>query len=378
MVYCFNFLNFHIKRIQLEIDRAKEIGAFIYYDEENDIFLDMDNREVNVEGLDVVPVSGLLQLPKMIEALSKQGASIPNSYDDILMIEDWYKYIETNRNLVPFKGKNLEDDTFLSYLIETFGDQNEVFLKTVKKDFNGIVKVADLINKDSDLRQAFSYHLEDDFIISNKVNIDKDNLGPLEYRAFIMNNRIMNISRITDEVYHSIPVDVLKYYQSILKELPSDFPYSYVLDVFSHDGVFDILEFNPIEGSGKYLYNSIFEYSNDLTHKIIENIPVERDKDNLNYGPFEDKSPSTTDTLENSFAKDYSDIKRFGERIEGTMFIHGLPSDTKINIREIFENSRPLLSDDEIVVDFHEEQVDVEQIIREANERESKIFTKKK
>ena len=160
-----------------------------------------------------------------------------------------------------------------------------------------------------------------------------------------MNNKIMNISRITDQIYHNISDEVLTFYQHVMKELPSDFPYSYVLDVFSHDGNLDILEFNPIETSGKYLYNTVFKYSEDLLHHNLENIPIEKENVELHYGPIELKTPSTTTNKLNSFAKDYNDVKSFGTRINGFAFVDGLPAGTKLDLYSIFQNSKIISSD---------------------------------
>lgn len=345
MVYCFCFLKGPNERLQREIERAQIEGEFIYYDEDKDIFLDMNNQEVSVSSLDIIPISGIFQLPKMIEALSKNGALIPNSYQQILEIFNWYQYVETNRDIIPFKGKDLEDKAFLTYLIELFHHQDEVFLKTVNKDFHGIVKLSDLIDEDSQLRRTFSYHQDDSFILSNKVNVDSDDKSKLEYRAFILNNRIMNISRTTEKFYHTIPSEVLEYYNQVLANLDEDFPYSYVLDVFSHDGELDILEFNPIECSGKFLYNTIFQYSDDLLHQEIENIPMEKKYYNPRYGSFENLNPSTSTNVSNSFAKDYQDIKMFGKRFDGYVHFYGdVPEGCKIDL-EAFEG---VISDDDL------------------------------
>lgn len=338
MLYCFNYSNISIPRVQREIDRAKKDNSFLYYDSDKDIFLDKDDIEVSVSGLSIIPVSGVLQLPKLVNALTKNGALIPNSLEDIHDVEDWYYFIETNRSITPFTGKMLDDDDFLTYIIDYYYGHDQLFLKTKKKDFNGIIKIEDLINPKSDLRKAFSYHLDDEFFLSEKVNIDSDELGNIEYRGFILNNQIMNISRISDCTYHQIPQDVIDYFYEVMETLPNDFPYSYVLDIFSYDSQYDILEFNPIEASGKYLYNSIFYFSNDLTHQDIENVPIEKDRSELTYEVVEHKEPSTIVDHNNTFAKDYSDIQKYDEPINGFFHISGLKPGTKISISELMSN----------------------------------------
>ena len=346
MLYCFNDKNFdNLPRTNREIAYALEHNCFIYYDEKTNVFKDYNDNIVEVNGIKVIPSSFVLQLPNMINALIKNGAIIPNTLEDINKVEEWYNYFETQRLILPFTGKDLKDPEFLSYIYEVFSKNPEVFLKTKKKDFNGIIDLTELFDKDSDLRKAISYHEDEEFILSEKVEVNQDELGQEEYRAFIYKNRIMNISRITDSTYHHIPEDLIEYIYSILERRPLSFPSTFVLDIFSYQHLYDILEMNPFEASGKYLYNSIFSFSEDLTHQNIEHIPEEKDKSEVSYDIEENLIPSTLKRVQGTFAKDYDDIKRFGDRVDGFVHIHGLPSGVKIDLNELFKNA-VLMEDD--------------------------------
>lgn len=348
MLYCFNDKNFdNLPRTNREIAYALAHNSFIYYDENENVFKDYNDNIVDVNGIKVIPSSFVLQLPNMINALIKNGAIIPNTLEDINKVEEWYNYFETQRLIVPFTGKDLQDPEFLSYLYEVFNRNPEVFLKTKKKDFNGIIDLTELFDKNSDLRKAISYHEDEEFILSEKVEVNQDELGQEEYRVFIYKNRIMNISRITDSTYHQIPEDLIEYIYSVLERRPSNFPSTFVLDIFSYQHLYDILEMNPFEASGKYLYNSIFSFSEDLTHQDIEQLPEEKDKSKVSYDKEEKLVPSTLKKVQGSFAKDYDDIKRYGKRIEGFVHVYGLPEGIKINIDELFNNAT-LFSDDDL------------------------------
>lgn len=382
MIYCFNFSKVSIPSVQREIDRAKKEDSFLYYDSKKKNFLDQDGRVVSVDGLSVMPVSGVLQLPDMIRALSDGNACIPNTLEEIDQVENWYHFIEPNRNIISFLGKDLQEDSFLTYLIEFYHGQDEVFLKTKKKDFNGVVKLEDLLNSESDLRKAFSYHLEDEFLLSNKVSIDSDEFGSIEYRGFVLNNRIMNVSRILDSTYHYIPQEVIDYFYQVIDSLPNDFPYSYVLDVFSHDHQYDILEFNPIETSGKYLYNSIFDFSDDLLHQDIENVSEEKDKSELSYSVTEHKIPSTVTEINHTFAKDYSDIQQFGQPMEGFIHVNGLKPGQKIDIGALLtssdiHDSEPL-SDEDLFATEQSTPDDSDDYSQLFNQIKAKMKVKKK
>lgn len=346
MYYCFNGKEFSdVPRTNREIAYAVSKNAFIYYDENEDEFKDYQDNIVDVNGIRVIPSSFVLQLPSMIKALQRQGAIIPNTLEDISKVEEWYKYLETQRLIISFEGKDLHDPEFLNYVYQVFQNNPEVFLKTKNKDFNGIIDLEDLINEESDLRKAFSYHEDEEFILSEKVEVNQDEIGQEEYRIFIYKNRIMNISRITDSTYHQIPEDLIEYVYRVIESKPKSFPTTFVLDVFSYQHMYDILELNPFEASGKYLYNSIFSFNDDLTHQDIENIPAEKDSQEVSYTPEEHLKPSTLTKVQGTFAKDYSDIQRFGKRVDGFVHIFGLPEGIKIDLDSLFSDKSLIQSD---------------------------------
>lgn len=339
MLYCFNAKHFsNNERTNKEIEYAISKKVFIYYDEEEKVFKDENDNQIDVRNKEVFPVSFVLQLPELIEALTNNGAIIPNTKEQISMVEEWYNHIVTQRNMISFTGDMLNDPEFLNYIYEVFGQNPEVFLKTAKKDFNGLIDLTELYDEESDLRKAFKYHEDEEFILSEKVEVNQDEIGQEEYRIFIYKGRIMNISRITDTIYHTIPDTLIEYVEEVLSRLPKNFPRTFVLDVFSYGHMYDVLECNPIEASGRYLYNTVFSISNDLTHTNIESIPEEKDPSKVSYSSKEEMKPSTLVKVQGTFAKDYDDIKRYGKRVEGFVHIFGLPEGVKINLDELFSS----------------------------------------
>ncbi len=346
MYYCFNAKEFDDKqRTNREIAYAVEHKCFIYYDEDEDVFKDYNDNIIDVSNKQVIPASFIMQLPSMIEALQNKGAIIPNTLEEIRKVEEWYKYFETQRLTLHFTGADLNNQEFLNYLYEVFQNNPEVFLKTKKKDFNGVIDLSELFDKESDLRKAFTYHEDEEFILSEKVDVNTDEIGRQEYRIFVFKNRIMNISRITDRTYHQIPIEVLEYAERIISGKPLDFPSTFVLDIFSYQNMYDILEMNPFEASGRYLYNSIFSFSADLTHHVIETIPEEKDSSEVSYEAEEDLTPSTLKKVQGTFEKDYEDIKRYGKRVEGFVHIFGLPDGVKIDLDALFSSGNTIRSD---------------------------------
>ena len=333
MLYCFNAKQFDDnERTNKEIEYAISKKLFIYYDEKEDVFKDENDNIVDVHNKEVFPVSFIFQLPSLIKALTDNGAIIPNTQEQIHMVEEWYNHIVTKRNMISFTGSMLNDPELLTYIYEVFGTNPEVFLKTAKKDYNGIIDLTELYEEESDLRKAIKLHEDEEFILSEKVEVNEDEIGQEEYRIFIYQGRIMNISRITDTVYHTIPESLIEYVEELLTRIPHNFPKSFVLDIFSYQHMYDVLECNPIEASGRYLYNSVFSLSEDLTHTNIERIPEEKDSTKVSYSTKETMKPSTLVKVQGSFAKDYDDIKRYGKRVEGFVHIYGLPEGIKIDL----------------------------------------------
>lgn len=346
MLYCFNDKSFaEHPRTNREIAYAVKNNCFIYFDEETSLFKDINDNVININGQEVIPVSFVRQLPTLIKALTSHNAIIPNSYEQIIKVEEWYNYIETKRLIVPFMGSWLNDQEFLQYLYEVFKSNPEVFLKTKNKDFNGVIDLSELFDEESDLRKAFKYHEDEEFILSEKVEINEDAIGKEEYRIFVYKNRIMNISRITDTTYHQIPETLIEYVCHVLESIPSDFPTTFVLDIFSYQHMYDVLELNPFEAAGKYLYNSVFAFPEDLTHENITEIPEEKDSSKVSTEKEERLTPSTLKKVQGTFAKDYDDIKRYGDRVNGFVHIHGLPEGVKIDLNSIFSDISELQSD---------------------------------
>ena len=348
MLYCFNAKHFdNSERTNKEIEYAISKKIFIYYDEQAQVFKDENDNIVDVHNQEVFPVSFVFQLPTLIKALTDNGAIIPNTMEQIHMVEEWYDHLYTERNLISFRGDMINDLEFLYFLEEVFHRNPEVFLKTVKKDFNGLIDLSELFDEQSDLRRAFRYHEDEEFILSEKVEINEDEMGREEYRIFIYKGRIMNISRITDTTYHTVPDSLIEYVEELLTKIPRNFPRSFVLDVFSYGHMYDILECNPIEASGRYLYNSVFSISNDLTHSNIEAIPEEKDPSEVSYEPKEVMRPSTLVNIQGTFAKDYDDIKKYNQRVDGFVHIHGLPEGVKIDLASLLSSITNIKQDDE-------------------------------
>ena len=101
-----------------------------------------------------------------------------------------------------------------------------------------------------------------------------------EYRVFVIEGKIVSISRFTDYVFHKIEPSIYEKALKITSNLKG-FPSSYVIDFFEYEKngnkKFDVLGFTPSPASGTYLYNSIIDFcSNNILHENIYQISLEK------------------------------------------------------------------------------------------------------
>lgn len=268
----------------LESKYAKDLGVYIFYDEKKDIFLNKDGEEIDIQGIEMLPRTGVLEAHRLADAIDKHGGISVVNNDDYETTLNWPNYIRTKRQCVIMSGQEIIDSP--EKIIELFGTE-KVFFKTKDKNYSQVIDIEQLLNKQGNFYKALNNHANDDFIISDVVKIVEDEFGPLEYRGFVVDGRLLNVSRIHDFLMGSVPSFVLDKMEVTINSLKdSSFPNSYVVDLFVfEDGDkadVDVLECNPIISSGTYLYNSVFEQTADLEHKCpSKSIPIEK----IKYGP---------------------------------------------------------------------------------------------
>lgn len=323
--YCFSAT---FGSFEAEAKYAKDLGIYIFYDEDKDVFLDKDDNVIDLTGLEIMPRTGVLQAQRLVDAIYKNGGKCVVKKDDYEKTLNWPKYVKTKRNNIIMTGREIINCS--DKIVEMFG-VDRVFFKTKKKNYSQVLDIEKLISKEGSFYQALEKHKDDDFIISDVVDIAEDEFGPLEYRGYILDGELFNVSRINDYLMEKIPTKVIDMMQDVIKSVKdTDFPESFVLDVFvcnGEDGEYlDILECNPIVASGTYLYNSVFARTGSLEHDDpVKAIPKEK----IKYGPadeygFDVKTvgyPSICYKLPGGFAADLITFAMFGQASDGT-FIH--------------------------------------------------------
>lgn len=279
MLYCFDI---GLKTLdsdysEREMALSKINGNGILYDGDLKEFRDSNGNIFDITGKVIFPRTGVSQIYDMNDEIVKQGGIPIITNEQIDLVVDWPNYYTTDRKTQIFKGKDLINIDVVKNLEKEYG--KEIFIKTKDKNFNGVIPISLLKDDECAFYITLTHHLDEEFIISEKINILEDEYGKKEYRCFIVDNQVYNISRLTTEVLHKIDEDVLLKVQDIVEQMKDKFPKYYVVDLFEYekDGEvnIDVVEFNPIHASGLYLYNSCMEKSNDLLHSNLKNVSHE-------------------------------------------------------------------------------------------------------
>lgn len=319
ILYCFDI---EILEKWSYINKEKELTYHnqngILFDRKNKQFLNFYGKPVSIKGKIIFPRTGSTQIYEMNEEIIKQGGIPILSNDEIKQIDNWPQYYHGNRKIQIIKGKDLIDKSIIEEIKRKYG--TEIFLKTKEKNFSSVIPISLLQDPECVFYKTLLYHLDEEFIISEKMELVKDQYGTKEYRCFVQNHQVINISRLTDTILHQIDEKVFIYASKIVVELKGIFPSYYVLDIVEkwQDGriKFDIVEFNPIHCSGSYLYNSIMEQSLDILHNNIWNLPNEKkgDKQKFSLEGSMSECRSNLYDYRNGFASDLRSMYLIGSR----------------------------------------------------------------
>ncbi len=270
---------FYYQCTQEDVFRAQERGKLLLFDLRNNTFLSEHGKEVDITGKVIFPRSTITDAKLLLNAIEEKGGCGIMKLEDYDEVEYWFNKIQTRRKYKLTTLKELEKN--LDQYYEEFG--NEMFVKTVYKGFSGlchILSIGDIAVYSSDavrmkeeiskgkilvdsINVSVSSSIKDpnaEILVYKPVNIVMDNFGRREWRAFVVNNELLSLSRCSDE---QVPVEKYVYnmVRSLIAEVKGKMPASYVMDVFEYyEGdqiIFDILEFNPIISSGVYRNNDL-------------------------------------------------------------------------------------------------------------------------
>lgn len=306
-----------------------------YYDSISRQFYNRDNELISIKDQRVLVRASIPEILSIIEAIEVAGGIAINTKDDINIIKEWYKKINTFRKSIVVQGQDILESDEIKNKIKNMSFNGCFLLKSKDKDFSGIISTEELFNRDLGLLPALEFHKDDKFIISEPVEILNDQYGNLEYRIFVIDGEIRNISRNLFLTYHTIDLKVIEAAEQIINNIKkiSSFPKTFCLDLMAcvipntNIITYDIVEFNPLEATGSYLYNSVYnnfccsEEKQNLfpatakqnMESVNFNIPIYKLSKQISKNYNEPKDCMEQAYYKNGFSYQYQCAKKFGK-----------------------------------------------------------------
>lgn len=258
----------------------KNKDSICFYDPDYDIFFGIDLNPFDIKGKTIIPFCYSSVEQSLCKIIQEHGGIIPCGIEQVYDVEAWPNVYETQRKCEIIKGWELIDLNKLDEIEKVYGC--ELFLKTLSKNYSNKIETKQLRDNESLIYAVLQMYRDEEFIISEFVDIEEDEIGNKEYRVFVYDNKILSISRNTEFILHQVESEVYEVAKEVVEKVKcGKFPSSYVLDLVSYKDKndkkqIDVLEFNPICSSGKYLYNSVdYLPSEDILHEDITNIAME-------------------------------------------------------------------------------------------------------
>ncbi|MBR6504231.1 MAG: hypothetical protein IKT41_00670 [Clostridia bacterium] len=259
----------YYERTQEDVLLSKEKGKLLLFDLRNNSFINEKGENIEISGKIIFPRSTIGDADLLMEHIEKAGGKSITARKDYKIVENWYELIKTKREFkVTTRGeieKNLEK--YEKQYGKTF------FIKTIEKGFSGIVIIFEFALSDEGIKTKclmdstmHSINMsisnpETKVLVYKALDIVKDGYGKREWRAFVVNNELLCLSRFSD---HVVPIEDYVYEKVKIKieEFKGIMPLSYVVDFFEYteengEIIFDICEFNPIIASGVFQNNDL-------------------------------------------------------------------------------------------------------------------------
>lgn len=387
IVYCYMDTNKKVNPYRSnteELEYSKSQKNVCYYNKYLDGFFDQNGLPFSITDKIILMRTSIKYIDTILEAIERKGGIPINSRQDINRIINWKKEISVNHSYLFAKGKEIIENEEVRRKIVELSNEKGFFLKTVEKDFSGVIPIEELFDSSRGLLPALELHRETDFIISEAVDILSDEYGKLEFRCFVVDGKILNISRNLLCTYHNIETGVWEQANNLLNRIKRapDFPITFCMDImvassFKNKNLYtyDILELNPLEASGEYLYNTVWQNSIDYTENLETESQLVTSKDSIKV-KMQDLVPiykkrkklGFTKELEpnivmkqcyflDEFSYHYGCARKFGNPKMGRFFTHTLFSSgngKKIDIIDVLNdniglNDLLLLSGEELL-----------------------------
>lgn len=198
-----------------------------------------------------------------IQLLLKFGAELIETQDDISQIENWHKLGITRRKIYELSISDL-----MKNLPAELTSNDALFVKSKSKGFSAVINPKKLIQREQqvmDFLKNQNMNSNQILLLSKFIQMRTDSLGTRETRHVVLNNQLVNSSRLLHSLKHTVPKSHKNKAQEIVKQVEAvgTFPSNYILDLgeftAEEDSYLDVVEFNPLSCSMCFVNNSIFE-----------------------------------------------------------------------------------------------------------------------
>ena len=213
-----------------------------------------------------------------IQLLLKFGANLVETQDNIWQIENWYKLGITRRKIYELSFPELIENLPVKLTLN-----EAVFVKSKSKGFSAIINSSKIIQQEPqviDFLKTQARKYQQNMLFSRFIPMRADSLGMRETRHVVLNNKLINSSRLIHSLKHIVPKSHRIKAQEIVKQIEKigTFPSNYILDlgefIDEDDLYLDVIEFNPISCSMCFVNNSIFETVVPEISKIKEQLQM--------------------------------------------------------------------------------------------------------
>ena len=282
MYYCFEWNE--IKSIDekdplyLQAVFADSMNRSVYFDSKLKVMREADGTIAEIEpgGRRIFARTSYDLMPEVAH-LEKMGFEVVENTEDIGKITGWNRYCIAKRKIQCITAEDLIRKRFDDEMAALLGSEERVFLKSERKLFSVVCNTESITGSQEGLAEKLKrLNAEDHILISKAFGIKSDSIGRIEARFFVFDNKIMNCSRYTCTLKHSVP-GILRAFAADMADRISltGLPSNYFMDlgIFVNDDgeeFTDIVELNPVTASMCYINNSIFFEGREDVERVRE------------------------------------------------------------------------------------------------------------
>lgn len=258
----------------IQAQYAKYINQYCEMDLKNGKIKDEYGQNRSVYQQTVLLRASCDNVDRGMKVLQERGAVLVENEKDVKQIENWYELGIAQRKIWEITYQDI-----LNEKIEINRSASYLFIKSKVKGFSCCARSEKLWEKEKDFMGFLENQCKqwgEHLLVCKAIKLRADSLGKRETRHVVINNKVINSSRHTIALVHSVPERYKIYAQEIADLIceKGNFPNSYVLDigefVEKERTYLDIVEINPLTTAMCYINNSIFTKNVEMYKKGTE------------------------------------------------------------------------------------------------------------